>query len=86
MSLCLIILRIIAAGHPIGVNESLIIRVLKSLTLDHSQMRIRAELRHLCADEAIEIIDQGEDGWAAKLTVHGIGLAGIANRKSLEKA
>jgi len=78
----MIILRIVAAGHPIGVNERLVVRVLESLSLTHTQVRVRAELRDLCDEGVVEIIDQGEDGWGVKATRQGLSLVKIAERSA----
>jgi hypothetical protein len=84
------ILRIADAARPIGVNETIIWRVLHDVKIALSQMQVRRELEYLQL-ELLAVEDQEIETWSAKLTAKGVDVveytapapAGIARpRKS----
>jgi hypothetical protein len=66
-------LRIVRAGRPVGVNESMIRRVLSDLDLPFSQDELRRELGYV---RDLGLIDIGEaDGeWFGKATAQGVNV------------
>jgi hypothetical protein len=65
------ILRILDAGRPIGVNESVIWRGLDDVKLALSQMQVRRELTYLRDLNLVEIDGADSETWSAKLTAQG---------------
>ena len=63
-------LRIIDAGRPIGVNEAIIARVLADLQLPFTRDQLRRELAYLRDLGLIEI--GGDSDWFAKTTGRGV--------------
>jgi len=70
-------LRVIDAGRPVGVNESIIHRVLSDLSLPFSQADLRRELAYL---RDLGLIELGEaDGEQfAKVTAAGVAVVEYA--------
>jgi hypothetical protein len=64
------ILRIIDAGRPIGVNESIIRRVLAETSLPFSKAELRRELDYIRGLGLVEI----DGDWFAKATVAGVAV------------
>jgi hypothetical protein len=66
-------LRVIEAGRPVGVNESIVRRVLSDLSLPLSQADLRRELAYL---RDLDLIEIGEvDGEQfAKATAAGVAV------------
>jgi hypothetical protein len=65
------ILRVIDAGRPVGVNESIIRRVLFDLSLPFSQAELRCELAYLRDLDLIEI-GEADGEQFAKATAAGV--------------
>jgi uncharacterized protein DUF727 len=85
------VLRILNAGRPIGVNETIIRRVLDDVKIALSQTQVRRELEYLRDLGLINVEDQETETWSAKLSAKGVDVveynapapAGIARpRKS----
>jgi hypothetical protein len=68
------ILRILDAGRPIGVSESIILRVLDDVRLPIGPVGVRRELDYLRDLRLAEIGDEDGEGWVAKLTASGVDL------------
>ncbi len=66
------ILRVIDAGRPISVNESIIWRVLTDIKLAFSLHELRRELAYLRDLALIEIEGEGCETWFARLTAAGV--------------
>lgn len=66
------ILRVLDAGRPISVSETIVWRVLADIKLPFSLHQVRRELTYLRGLELVEI--EGEDGptWFATLTAKGV--------------
>jgi hypothetical protein len=65
------ILKTLQAGRPIGANEGVIRGVLDG-DFPYSPVELRGELEQMRDLGLIEIIEQDEGIWAAKLTHYGI--------------
>lgn len=67
------ILRVIDAGRPVGVNESIVGRVLSDLSLPMAQAELRRELDYL---RDLGLIETGQvDGeWFATTTAAGVAV------------
>ena len=68
------ILRILDAGRPIGVSESIILRVLYDVALPIGPAGVRRELDYLRHLKLAEIEEYDDEGWVAKLTASGVDL------------
>jgi hypothetical protein len=66
------ILRILDAGRPIGVSETIIWRVLNDVKLGLSQMQVRRELTYLSDLNLVEIEGDHIETWSAKLMAQGV--------------
>jgi hypothetical protein len=66
-------LRIVDAGRPVGVNESIIRRVLSDLSLPMAQVELRRELGYLRDLELIEI-GEADGEQFAKVTSAGVAV------------
>lgn len=83
------ILRVLDAGRPLPVSETVIYRALADASLQMSPNHLRRELDYLRDKKLIEL--QGEDGpvWSASLTGDGVDVveytiaapAGVARPK-----
>lgn len=66
------IMRVLDAGRPIAVSESIIWRVLNDIKLPFSLTSVRRELDYLRNLGMIEIEGENSGTWYAKLTAHGV--------------
>ena len=66
------ILRVLDAGRPIAVLETIIWRVLADIKLSLSLMAVRRELSYLRDLGLVEIDGEDADTWYAKLTAAGV--------------
>lgn len=66
------ILRVLDAGRPLPVSESIILRVLNDVRLPIGPAAVRRELDYLRALGLTEIEDGDEDTWFARLTAAGV--------------
>lgn len=66
------ILRILDAGRPIGVGESIIARVLSDTKLDGAPDAVRRELDYLCGLGLAEVSELDDGTWHARLTADGV--------------
>lgn len=67
------ILRIIDAGRPIGVNESIVRRVLAETSLPFSKAELRRELDYIRNLGLIEI-GEADGDWFAKASAAGVAV------------
>jgi len=65
-------LRVLDAGRPIGVNETIVWRVLHDVKIGLSQMQVRRELEYLQDLGLAKLEDTDTETWSAKLTAHGV--------------
>lgn len=65
-------LRVIDAGRPIAVAESIIWRVLVDIHLPFSLNAVRRELTYLRDLGILELQGEDTDTWFAKLTARGV--------------
>jgi hypothetical protein len=68
------ILRILDAGRPIGVSESIILRVLDDVRLPMGPTGVRRELDYLRDLGLADIEEEDGEGWIGKLTASGVDL------------
>jgi hypothetical protein len=66
------ILRVLDAGRPIAVSESIVWRVLHDIRLPMSVNSVRREISYLRDLTLIEIEGEGTEIWFAKLTAQGV--------------
>jgi hypothetical protein len=66
------IMRVIDAGRPIAVAESIIWRVLVDIQLPFSLNAVRRELTYLRDLGILELQGEDSDTWSARLTAHGV--------------
>jgi hypothetical protein len=66
------ILRVLDAGRPIAVSESIVWRVLHDIRLPMSVNGVRREIAYLRDSALVEIDGETSDSWFAKLTAHGV--------------
>jgi hypothetical protein len=69
------ILRVLDAGRPIGVNETIVWRVLHDVKIGLSLMQVRRELEYLKDLGLARLEDVGTETWSAKLTALGVDVA-----------
>src|SRR6266705_5648210 len=67
-------LRVLDAGRPIGVNETIVWRVLHDVKIGLSQMQIRRELKYLQDLGLVYIQGEGSETWSANLTASGVNI------------
>jgi hypothetical protein len=67
-------LRVLDAGRPIGVNETIVWRVLHDVKIGLSQMQIRRELKYLQDLGLVSIQGEGSETWSANLTASGVNI------------
>ncbi len=68
------ILRILDAGRPIGVNETIVWRVLHDVKIPFSPMQVRRELTYLRDLRLVVIEGEESETWSAKLTSEGVDI------------
>jgi hypothetical protein len=70
------LLRILNAGRPIGVSESVASRVLAETKLDGSRDAVRRDLDYLreLGLVQIEVSDLDDETWHARLTADGVAV------------
>ena len=68
------ILQIVNAGHPVGLTETLIGRVLRDVESPSSRDEVRRELAYLRDIELIEIGGEDDEVWFAIATAQGIAV------------
>jgi hypothetical protein len=66
------IMRVIDAGRPVAVAESIIWRVLVDLRLPFSLHAVRRELTYLRDLGILELQGEDTDTWLARLTARGV--------------
>jgi hypothetical protein len=66
------ILRVLDAGRPIAVSESIVWRVLHDIRLPMSVTSVRREIDYLSDLGLIEIEGEDSETWFAKLTAQGV--------------
>jgi len=66
------ILRVLDAGHPIGVGETIIWRVLADVKVPFSLHQVRRELTYLRDLTLVEIEGEHTETWSGKLTARGV--------------
>ncbi|HEY1851562.1 MAG TPA: hypothetical protein VGG60_11100 [Candidatus Binataceae bacterium] len=66
------ILRVLDAGRPIAVSESIVWRVLHDIRLPMSVNSVRREITYLRDLALLEIEGEGTEVWFAKLTAQGV--------------
>jgi hypothetical protein len=66
------IMRVIDAGRPIAVAESIIWRVLVDIGLPFSLIAVRRELTYLHDLGILELQGVDTDTWLVRLTAHGV--------------
>src|SRR5579863_2396113 len=66
------ILRVLDAGRPIAVSESIIWRVLHDIRLPMSVATVRREIDYLRDLGLVEIEGEDTETWYAKLTARGV--------------
>ena len=66
------ILRVLDAGRPIGVNESILWRVLHDVKIGLSRIQMRRELEYLQDLGLAKLEDIETETPSAKLTAHGV--------------
>jgi hypothetical protein len=66
------ILRVLDAGRPIGVNETIVWRVLHDVKIGLSLMQVRRELEYLKDLGLAKLEDVETETWLAKLTAYGV--------------
>jgi predicted transcriptional regulator len=71
------ILRVLDAGRPIGVNESIVWRVLHDVKVGLSLMQVRRELEYLQDLGLVRLEDTDTETWSAKLTADGVDVVEI---------
>ncbi len=69
-----IILRILDAGRPIGLSETIVARVLADTKLDATGEAVRRELDYLRGLGLVEVSDLDDGMWHARLTPDGIAV------------
>lgn len=83
------ILRVLDAGRPLPVSESVIWRVLQDINLPITPHGLRRELDYLRDRKLITVMDEDQPTWSAELTRYGVDIveytipceAGIARPK-----
>ena len=83
------LLRVLDAGRPVGVGESIIWRVLHDVKLPFSLNQVRRELAYLRDLGLVDIDGEEAETWFARLTAKGVDVveytiaapAGIARPK-----
>src|SRR5260370_42271060 len=68
------ILRIADAGRPIGVGEAIIVRVLADAAIPFSRDDLRRELTYPHALALLDVHDDAEEEWIARLTAAGVAV------------
>jgi hypothetical protein len=66
------ILRVLDAGRPFGCSETIVWRILHDVKLPCTLMEVRRELAYLRDLVLVEILDEGTELWAARLTANGV--------------
>ena len=66
------ILRVLDAGRPIGVNETIVWRVLHDVKIGLSLMQVRRELEYLQDLGLVRLEDTDTETWSGKLTAEGV--------------
>ena len=66
------ILRVLDAGRPIGVSETIVWRVLTDVKLSMTVNALRRELSYLRDRGLLEIEGEHEETWYARLTASGV--------------
>jgi hypothetical protein len=66
------ILRVLDAGRPIAVSETIVWRVLHDIRLPMSVNSVRREITYLRDLALLEIEGEGTEIWFAKLTAQGV--------------
>jgi hypothetical protein len=66
------ILRVLDAGRPIGVNETIVWRVLHDVKIGLSLTQVRRELEYLQDLGLAKLEDMETETWSAKLTALGV--------------
>jgi hypothetical protein len=66
------ILRVVDAGRPVAVAESIIWRVLVDIGLPFSLIAVRRELTYLHDLGILELQGVDTDTWLVRLTAHGV--------------
>jgi hypothetical protein len=66
------ILRVLDAGRPIAVSETIVWRVLHDIRLPMSVNSVRREITYLRDLALLEIEGEGTEIWFAKLTAKGV--------------
>ncbi len=67
-------LRVLDAGRPIGVSETVIWSVLNDLNLPFSLNQMRRELTYLRDLGLVEIMNEDTETWSAKLMPDGVNV------------
>lgn len=73
-----VILRILNAGRPVGVNDSVILSVLEDEQLIASRRELQRQCDYLHALGLLTLEDETADGFAAKLTAAGVAVVEYA--------
>jgi hypothetical protein len=74
-----IILRILDAGRPIGVSDTIMARILEGERLPAARRELRRECDYLHGLGLIEVEDEDEGFFAARLTAAGIDVVEYAS-------
>lgn len=68
------ILKVLDAGRPFPVNESLILRTLQDVSLPATAQELRRQLDYLEDRKLIKLLGVGTGLWSAELTHYGVDL------------
>lgn len=68
------ILRILHAGRPIGLSETIVARVLADTKLDATQDGVRRELDYLSGLGLVEVSELEDGTWYARLMAEGVAV------------
>jgi predicted ArsR family transcriptional regulator len=66
------ILRVLDAGRPIAVSETIVWRVLTDIKLSITSNALRRELSYLRDRGLVEVEGENEETWYARLTASGV--------------
>jgi hypothetical protein len=66
------ILRVLDAGRPVPVSESIVWRVVSEMNIQMSPNAIRRELSYLRDLGLIELVGEATENWFARLTAAGV--------------
>lgn len=66
------ILKVLDAGRPTAVSETIILRVLQDINLQVTPKMLRRELDYLADRQLITVLDKDGPTWSADLTRAGV--------------